>query len=177
LRVLSSYKGDLCLGVMTSDATVLPIGWDQPLTLMGCLQTYYVLDIICWNGAAVSDSDTEFRLFWAASKLQEALTYTRSVIPPVINLTMWRSQWGSRQSIIALGSLHFLSSRHQPALTPIPNLTPDVSPQADPQGIQNSYSSELPFRRDGLLFLNQHATYTPGPALAFSPARVHSHRD
>ena len=24
-------------------------------------QTYFVLDILCWNGAAVLDSDTEFR--------------------------------------------------------------------------------------------------------------------
>jgi snurportin-1 len=34
-------------------------------------KVYFVMDTLCWNGHAVSDSDTEFRLFWTASKLAE----------------------------------------------------------------------------------------------------------
>lgn len=34
-------------------------------------QTYYVLDIMCWGGHPVYDSDTEFRTFWKATKLQD----------------------------------------------------------------------------------------------------------
>ena len=34
-------------------------------------RTYYVLDIMCWNGHPFYDSDTEFRSFWAKTKLIE----------------------------------------------------------------------------------------------------------
>ena len=34
-------------------------------------KTYHVMDTLCWNGHAILDSDTEFRLFWTASKLAE----------------------------------------------------------------------------------------------------------
>ena len=34
-------------------------------------RTYYVLDIMCWRGHPVYDSDTEFRSFWLKSKLAE----------------------------------------------------------------------------------------------------------
>ena len=34
--------------------------------------TYYVVDCMCWNGHAVYDCTTEFRLFWLQSKLSEA---------------------------------------------------------------------------------------------------------
>jgi snurportin-1 len=33
--------------------------------------TYYVVDCMCWNGHAVYDCTTEFRLFWLQSKLSE----------------------------------------------------------------------------------------------------------
>jgi snurportin-1 len=33
--------------------------------------TYYVVDCMCWNGHAVYDCATEFRLFWLQSKLSE----------------------------------------------------------------------------------------------------------
>lgn len=35
------------------------------------LQTFFVLDIMCWRGHPVYDSDTEFRIFWLQSKLSE----------------------------------------------------------------------------------------------------------
>eukprot|EP00954_Amorphochlora_amoebiformis_P017497 1319516-Amorphochlora_amoeboformis.AAC.1 len=35
-------------------------------------QTYYVLDLMCWSGYSVYDSNTEFRHFWVHSKLSEA---------------------------------------------------------------------------------------------------------
>lgn len=34
-------------------------------------QTFYVLDIMCWGGHPVYDSDTEFRFFWLHSKLAD----------------------------------------------------------------------------------------------------------
>ena len=35
------------------------------------LQTFFVLDIMCWGGHPVYDSDTDFRFFWLNSKLDE----------------------------------------------------------------------------------------------------------
>eukprot|EP00466_Bigelowiella_natans_P017463 jgi/Bigna1/39557/e_gw1.33.57.1 len=35
------------------------------------LQTYFVLDLMCWSGYAVYDSTSEFRHFWVHSKLGE----------------------------------------------------------------------------------------------------------
>lgn len=34
-------------------------------------RTYYVLDVMCWNGHPVYDSDTKFRTYWAKTKLAE----------------------------------------------------------------------------------------------------------
>ena len=35
-------------------------------------RTYFVLDLMCWNGHPVYDSDREFRSFWLKTKLAEA---------------------------------------------------------------------------------------------------------
>lgn len=35
-------------------------------------RTYYVLDLMCWNGHPVYDSEREFRSFWLKTKLAEA---------------------------------------------------------------------------------------------------------
>ena len=45
-------------------------------TILDCiyhevLETFFVLDIMCWRGHPVYDSDTEFRSFWLQSKLSE----------------------------------------------------------------------------------------------------------
>ena len=34
-------------------------------------RTFHVLDVMCWGGLAVYDSDTEFRSFWKATKLRD----------------------------------------------------------------------------------------------------------
>ena len=34
-------------------------------------QTFFVLDIMCWGGHPVYDSDTEFRFYWLNSKLSD----------------------------------------------------------------------------------------------------------
>lgn len=52
-------------------------------------QSYYVLDVMCWAGHAVYDSDLEFRLFWKENKLKEcegATTYSRINPLPFINV-------------------------------------------------------------------------------------------
>jgi snurportin-1 len=33
--------------------------------------TYYVLDVLCWKGYPIHDSEAEFRLFWLQNKLEE----------------------------------------------------------------------------------------------------------
>lgn len=35
------------------------------------IQTYYVLDVLCWNGLPVLDSETEFRFYWLHTKMEE----------------------------------------------------------------------------------------------------------
>ena len=44
--------------------------------IMDCIyyegtQTFYVLDIMCWGGHPVYDSDTEFRAYWKATKIRD----------------------------------------------------------------------------------------------------------
>jgi hypothetical protein len=36
-------------------------------------ETYYVVDIMCWAGAAVYDCNFEFRAFWLHCKLAECV--------------------------------------------------------------------------------------------------------
>ena len=38
-------------------------------------RTYWVLDILCWGGLPVIDSEAEFRAFWLTSKLTENPAY------------------------------------------------------------------------------------------------------
>ena len=45
-------------------------------TILDCIyqetdRTYYVLDMMCWRGNPVYDSDTEFRCYWMNTKLRE----------------------------------------------------------------------------------------------------------
>ncbi|KAG1682462.1 Snurportin-1 [Nymphon striatum] len=46
------------------------------ITVLDCIfdeknRLYHILDVICWNGHYVYDSDTEFRFYWLHSKLVE----------------------------------------------------------------------------------------------------------
>lgn len=36
-------------------------------------QIYYVLDLMCWKGQPLYDSDTEFRFFWLQAKVADEL--------------------------------------------------------------------------------------------------------
>jgi len=45
-------------------------------TILDCLyseteRTYYILDLMCWNGHTIYESETEFRSYWLHEKLQE----------------------------------------------------------------------------------------------------------
>ncbi|XP_059160053.1 snurportin-1-like [Physella acuta] len=49
---------------------------DKDTTILDCLyseanRTYYILDLMCWNGHTVYDSETEFRFYWLHEKLKE----------------------------------------------------------------------------------------------------------
>ncbi|GFO14599.1 snurportin-1-like [Plakobranchus ocellatus] len=51
-------------------------GHCRDTTILDCLysestKTFYILDLMCWNGHAVYDSETEFRFYWLHEKLQE----------------------------------------------------------------------------------------------------------
>ena len=60
-------------------ASVLPGGSYETsagYTVLDCIysqleQTFYVLDIMCWNDHPVYNSETEFRFYWLESKFQE----------------------------------------------------------------------------------------------------------
>ena len=58
-------------------------------------QTYYVLDIMCWGGHPVYDSDTEFRAFWKATKIRDdadkLCKYSRFNPLPFIDLPAYPS--------------------------------------------------------------------------------------
>lgn len=52
-------------------------------------QSYYILDVMCWGGHPVYDSDTEFRTFWKEQKCKEfseISTYSRVNPLPFHNL-------------------------------------------------------------------------------------------
>ncbi|RUS89461.1 hypothetical protein EGW08_002758 [Elysia chlorotica] len=51
-------------------------GHSRDSTILDCLyneaaKTFYILDLMCWNGHTVYDSETEFRFYWLHEKLQE----------------------------------------------------------------------------------------------------------
>ncbi|XP_071794822.1 snurportin-1-like [Asterias amurensis] len=52
-------------------------------SLLDCIfheasRTFYILDIMCWRGHPVYDSDTEFRFFWLHSKVADVPILTQS---------------------------------------------------------------------------------------------------
>ena len=69
-------KSGYCLDTF---ASYLPGGSRETssgYTVLDCIysateQTFYVLDIMCWNNHPVYDSETEFRFYWLESKLKE----------------------------------------------------------------------------------------------------------
>ncbi|KAK3709900.1 hypothetical protein QZH41_020020, partial [Actinostola sp. cb2023] len=81
-------------------ASLLPCGGPHTLkpgeyTILDCIfnettNTFYVLDVMCWRGHPVFDSETEFRFYWLQTKLQEdqRLSQTSSLNPPSILLSL-----------------------------------------------------------------------------------------
>ncbi|XP_064620586.1 snurportin-1-like [Lineus longissimus] len=71
-------KGGYCMNKFPS---LLPGGSrkgkaGRECTILDCLyseidRTYYILDVMCWNGLPVYDSETEFRFYWIHTKCQE----------------------------------------------------------------------------------------------------------
>jgi len=79
-RTKAFSKSGYCLDVHPSH---LPGGSHhsagKDTTILDCLyseinQTYYILDLMCWNGHAVYESETEFRFYWLHEKMQEFTT-------------------------------------------------------------------------------------------------------
>lgn len=73
-------KGGYCLD---SHPSHLPGGSyhsdGKDSTIIDCLyseanQTYYILDLMCWNGHTIYESETEFRFYWLHEKMQEFTT-------------------------------------------------------------------------------------------------------
>ncbi|CAL1544975.1 unnamed protein product [Lymnaea stagnalis] len=65
---------------MNSFPSHLPGGYrknvEKETTILDCLfneatQTYYILDLMCWNGHTIYDTETEFRFYWLHEKLKE----------------------------------------------------------------------------------------------------------
>ena len=58
-------------------------------TILDCiysevLQTFFVLDLMCWNGHPIYDSETEFRFYWMHAKFDETPSLAeKSNINPV----------------------------------------------------------------------------------------------
>ncbi|XP_065836814.1 snurportin-1-like isoform X2 [Oscarella lobularis] len=54
----------------------------QDYCILDCIfheatRTFYVLDIMCWRGHVVYDSEAEFRLYWAKTKISEVESLSR----------------------------------------------------------------------------------------------------
>ena len=69
-------KSGFCIDTFASFLPGGSLETSSGYTVLDCIfntieQTFYVLDIMCWNNHPVYDSETEFRFFWLASKLQE----------------------------------------------------------------------------------------------------------
>lgn len=68
-------------------------------------QTYYILDVMCWRGNPVYDSDTEFRVFWKEQKFvefsDEISTYSRTNPLPFRNLAFHECSRESLERLLA----------------------------------------------------------------------------
>ena len=55
----------LLLFVGENSSVVLDCVFNEPL------KTFFILDVMCWQGHPFYDSDTEFRFFWSQAKYSE----------------------------------------------------------------------------------------------------------
>ncbi|KAK6920534.1 hypothetical protein RJ641_014212 [Dillenia turbinata] len=77
--ILHHFPSALPNGARTKDNS----GSAQSYSILDCIfhesdQTYYVIDMVCWQGYSLYDCTAEFRFFWLNSKLAE----TRACDPP-----------------------------------------------------------------------------------------------
>ncbi|XVF49634.1 hypothetical protein PTKIN_Ptkin04bG0029000 [Pterospermum kingtungense] len=71
--ILHHFPSALPAGAKTRDGS----GSAQSYCILDCIfheldQTYYVIDIVCWNGYSLYDCTAEFRFYWLNSKLEES---------------------------------------------------------------------------------------------------------
>lgn len=67
-------------------------------------QSYYILDVMCWAGHPVYDSDVVFRIFWKEQKLKEcggASTYSRINPLPFLDLPYYPCTKASLSKILS----------------------------------------------------------------------------
>ena len=81
----------------------------QDFCILDCVfhegkQTFYILDVMCWAGYPVYDSDTEFRVFWKEQKYKECekiSTYSRVNPLPFIDLPFHACTKESLEHVLA----------------------------------------------------------------------------
>ncbi|GMJ00104.1 hypothetical protein like AT4G24880 [Hibiscus trionum] len=71
--ILHYFPSALPAGAKTRDGS----GSAQSYCILDCIfhesdQTYYVIDMVCWNGYSLYDCTAEFRFYWLNSKLEES---------------------------------------------------------------------------------------------------------
>jgi snurportin-1 len=58
-------------GSRGSDYCILDCVYDETQ------RCYYIIDLMCWRGQPLYDSDTEFRFFWLQSKVSDEIPALR----------------------------------------------------------------------------------------------------
>ncbi|CAO3590762.1 unnamed protein product [Absidia cylindrospora] len=99
--------------------------------------TFYVLDLMCWNGYAIYDCDTDFRHFWLQTKLCDG----------DLNL------YGNTRN----KGLHLF----KPLIPVSPSEANQVA--VDPKAYLATHQPSLSYDIDGLLFYHRKTQYTTGP--------------
>ncbi|OMO76173.1 snurportin-1 [Corchorus capsularis] len=74
--ILHNFPSALPAGAKTRDGSASGSGSAQSYCILDCIfheldQTYYVIDVVCWNGYSLYDCTAEFRFYWLNSKLEE----------------------------------------------------------------------------------------------------------
>lgn len=124
---------------------------------------------MCWRGYSLYDCTTEFRLFWAQSKLAESGAAAAPVrLRP--SPDRWTGSGAMRRSLSGGGrcrrSVTLVVRRSSPPQGHLHRFRFAQLPvyPATPEGIAAAYSPQAPppFVRDGLHFLTKEANYEPG---------------
>ena len=129
--------------------------------------TYYILDMMCWKGYALYDCSAEFRLFWVQGKLAEcasgsAQDQARYPFVPVPAYTC------SPGDMLAKDCSSNTTTLCGAASAPYCNLSAVATSQLwqplslvlHAEGLQQAYSTPVPFQRDGLYLLHKEGHYS-----------------